>query len=179
MKEVPFYHQLFNDKLKLEIDKGGRRNFVNEELNFLSRLFYNHILQLRSSLGLVNFIIPLRHWYIRNSGMEGPSYIFLNCVYSEMIKYITPFYEKAIEELKKRIKNIEPTFDNDEIINYFNIYPARDGVTGKEVPITFFTIHPAANEEKIHSYIEEILSINDNLIYSWFEENNKTRKSLI
>ncbi len=175
LRVVPFFYELYNNELKSMVDSGNPWVEIVEDLDFKTRLFYNHVLELRLSVGLTNEkIIPLEDWYIRNSGMWEGTYFLYHAIFSELMKYISPYYEEAMGQILKRIKTVEGNFENNEIINYFKLHPLFKDDRKKNVTIHF--VHPLEKSNEFHARIEDELKKINALKISWFSRKNNYKQ---
>jgi len=168
LREVPYFNQLYKDELKSTIDWGDPWTGIGEELDFKTRFFYNHTLELRLSVGLTNQgIFPLDFWYIRNDGVWSSPYELFHGTFSEIMKYISPYYDEAIEKLFKRIRKVKPSFENNEIVNYFKLDPLFEKAPQNVVVVV---PHRWSKDKKFHTLIEDELKKINALKVSWVEK---------
>lgn len=149
--EVPFFHQLYTEKLMPLIDHYDFGSELEDEEDMQSRVFYQHALELRSSVGLTNEkIFPYSYWAIRNEGVFR-SDIMTHTILSELISYIGYYYNQALECLVERLSKVEQNrFDNIIIINYFIKKKIVDG--SRE-----YFFDNAAYQRAFHNNIENAL----------------------
>lgn len=170
-REVPYYYQLFKELVEM-IDWGDAWMMIIEEDDFKTRIFYKHVLQLRLSVGLLNDEIPrIDDWYIRSLAIwEDNPYLF-HGVFSELMSYIKPFYEEAFKKLKKRVKNVELTFENSELISFFEDESAFEEGSDQTPNIGLTTyLDQRFSDNKFHSRFEEMLKNKNSLKYSYFNK---------
>ena len=169
LREVPLFHKMYIE-LEASIDWGDPWCEIDEEMNSQARIFYNHVLELRLSTGLTNEkIFPFEFWLIRNQGLWDDVTLY-HGTFSELMKYIKDFYLEAFSILTQRVKNVDLSFENNEIINYFqtlerktnsNEYPQYSGHS-------FW--HPLANDLNFHKLIEKALEQKGVLKFKWSQK---------
>jgi hypothetical protein len=117
--EVSYFYKMFHEDLKSQMgmDYGS---YIDEQTDFQIRLFFRHLLQLRLRLGLdCRKIPPLELWYRRSAALFNEQSMMCTPVFDEMILYLEPDYQEAIEELRKRTAGAPACFDNCQVINFF------------------------------------------------------------
>jgi|GEM_PF-4645649 len=155
LREIPYFHNMFLDELEPLIDWGDLWCDVDEEYNMKARVFYSHVLSLRTSLGLRNDkIFPFDYWLIRNQGIWNEPHNFFYSTISELLAYIKYYYEEAIEKLKIRLEGAKKCFENYEILNYTKL---SNSVFSKRNNVTAWK-HPLKDDGKFHGMIESSLS---------------------
>lgn len=119
LREVPYFNSVFKE-LKDMIDGGDPWCQIGEEEDAKTRLFYRHVLQLRSSMGLTNLEIPsIDDWYIRSASLWEDDFRLFHSTFSELMLFLKPYYEEAHNILFSRLSSVEPCFENQELINYY------------------------------------------------------------
>lgn len=155
LREIPYFHNMFLEELEPLIDWGDPWCDVDEEYNMKARVFYAHVLSLRTSLGLRNDkIFPLDYWLIRNQGIWDEPQNFFYSTISELLAYIKYYYEEAIDKLKIRLESVEKCFENFEILNYDKLHMS----TFPKNNNTITWHHPLKDNESFHGMIESSLS---------------------
>lgn len=116
LQEVPQFHQFFLD-LRSDVDHHDNSLEMQEEAHGQLRLFYQHVLRLRLDLGLRNEDIPaLADWYARESGTWGGD-VLSWAIFSELMKFISPYYLEAVDRLCERLDRVEFTEENFRVKN--------------------------------------------------------------
>lgn len=163
LREIPFYNKLFKEDLDPLIDWGDAWSEVGDDYNMKVRVFYSHVLELRASLGLRNDkLIPFDYWLIRNQGMCDDPLTFYHGTISELLYYIKHFYNEALAKLRLRLEKVEPSFENNEIVNYFRLDPLMQNSSLHSIVFA----HPWGDKKEFHDFIE--ISLNS-LGYSKFK----------
>ena len=117
-KQIPIFVEIYEELLNWY--DGDPWCALPKESEYQVRLFYNHVFQLRSSLGLKNYtIITIDEWYLRNKLIWDDSFSLNYATFQELFEYIKYFYNEAKEKLAYRLKNIEISFETQEIYNYY------------------------------------------------------------
>lgn len=112
LHEVPQFHQIFSD-LHSDIDHYDDPMDMHEDAHGQLRLFYQHVLRLRLDLGLRNEAIPnLADWYARENGTWGNDDVLSWAIFSELMKFITPYYQEALERLCHRLERVDLIAEN-------------------------------------------------------------------
>lgn len=163
LTEVPHFHRLHKKLLEL-VDWGDKWMPIDDELDTEARLYYKHVIQLRLSVGLTSSIIPLDDFYIRNAEIwDGDRQLF-HGTFSELIQYLAGFYEEALLEVKRRLKDVPLCFENREVINYFRLDPLFNR-SEKLVDIQYHD--PRRKDPSFHAAIEEQLRARKALRACW------------
>lgn len=114
---LPYYHNLFYNKMVENANWADPGTLLSEQDHAETKLFYHHTLQLRLSVGLrIDSVFSFSEWMIRNQGMWGDGVNLCYGTYDELIHYLRPYYEEAIEKIKSRLKRIELNLDYGEIM---------------------------------------------------------------
>lgn len=80
--------------------------------------FYQHLLRLRLDLGLRNDVIPaLSDWYARDAATWNADETLSRAIFSELMKFISPYYEEALKPLSERLEHVELTEENYRVKN--------------------------------------------------------------
>ncbi|MFY0602938.1 MAG: DUF4365 domain-containing protein [Flavobacteriaceae bacterium] len=171
LREIPFFHNMFSKELEPLIDWGDPWCDAGEDYNMKTRVFYSHVLELRLSLGLrSDKILPFDFWLIRNQGIWDEPCELYHGTLSELISYIKYYYEEALVKLKRRLEKVEPSFENNELVNYFNLHPLMQERSNVSVVYS----HPFGNNKKFHELIEsELLKIGYTPKFKWNNESSK------
>lgn len=149
--EVPYFHNMFKTELDGLIGWGDPWCDAGEDENMKIRVFYSHVLELRTSLGLRNdMIISFDQWLIRNDGMWGDPLTFYHGTLSEVLLYIKYYCEEALKKLKLRLEKVELSFETNELVNYF-----RTNLFQEEENYTIVYSHPDKYRESFHRNIEK------------------------
>lgn len=165
--ELPFFHNMYVEVLEPLIDWGDPWCGIGDETFLQVRVFYSHVLELRSSVGLTNEkIVPYELWLIRNQGMWDEVTDLYHGTFSELMSYIGHYYKEAVSKLQQRLNAIEPGFEHNDILHYFKSSSLRD-------EHVIYHYHPYGDEPKFHQYIEAKLK---EVGYSKFKWNNKETK---
>jgi len=116
--EVPYFHGVF-EELRPDVDHYDPGSEMGEDDDGKLRLFYHHVLRLRLHLGFRNDQIPnLADWYAREAATWQSMGILSWTIFSELMKFLTPYYEEAIARLSERLSHVEYTAENCEIKNF-------------------------------------------------------------
>ncbi|HHT9113378.1 MAG: DUF4365 domain-containing protein [Planctomycetes bacterium] len=165
LREVPYFYRIYQD-LNQRVDWGDPWCQISDEDDANVRLFYKHLLQLRSSLGLLNQDIPsLESWYVRSAAMWDDDFLLFHAVFSELIKIIGPKYDEAITELKKKLEKVKENFENQEIINFF-----LELTDEKPSNVTYVYRDERFQSENFHRNMENKLREAGALRFSWFDK---------
>ncbi len=165
LREVPYFYRMYQNFREM-IDWGDPWCQIPDEDDANVRLLYKHLLQLRSSLGLLNIEIPsLEAWYVRSAAIWDDDFLLFHAVFSELMKLVGPKYEEAINELKTRIERVKENFDNQEIINFF-----LDLKGEKSRNVTYVFRDQRFENEVFHKNLEEKLRTIGALKFSWFDK---------
>ena len=79
------------------------------------------MLRLRLDLGLRNDAIPaLADWYAREAATWGGHETLSWATFSELMKFINPYYEEALARLRERLTNLPLTVGNFWAKNLFS-----------------------------------------------------------
>jgi len=117
LQEVPYFRRIFSD-LCSDIDHYDDPGEMFEDEHDRLRLFYQHALRLRLDLGFRNDDIPaLADWYAREAATWDSMDTLSWAIFSELMKFITPYYEEAMTRLRERLDRVEPTEDNYRVKN--------------------------------------------------------------
>jgi hypothetical protein len=128
LHEVPQFYQVFLD-LRRDIDHYDDPMDMHEDEHGQLRLFYQHVLRLRLDLGLRNDAIPnLADWYARESGTWGNDDVLSWAIFSELMKFITPYYQESLERLCHRLERVDLTAEN------FRVKTLVDQLRGQLLP---------------------------------------------
>ena len=168
LREVPYFYRMYQN-FKEMIDWGDPWCQIPDEDDAYVRLFYKHLLQLRSSLGLLNLEIPsLEVWYVRSAAIWNDDFLLFHAVFSELMKFVGPKYDEAINELMTRIERVTENFDNQEVINFFLELKGE-----KERNVTYVYRDQRFESEAFHRNLEEKLQGIGALKYSWFAKKKE------
>lgn len=167
LREVPYFYKIYQNFQEM-IDRGDPWCQISDEDDANVRLFYKHMLQLRSSLGLLNHEIPsLEAWYVRSSAIWDDDFLLFHAVFSELMKLIDPKYDEAVNELKNRIERVKENFENQELINFFL------GMKGdKPHNVTYVYRDARFQSEDFHRSLEDRLRDIGALKFSWFDKKS-------
>ena len=167
LREVPFFCRIYQNFQKMT-DGGDPWCQISYEDDANVRLFYKHLLQLRSSLGLLNQEIPsLEAWYVRSAAIWNDDFLLFHAVFSELMKLIGPKYEEAVNELKTKIERVKENFENQELINFFLELKGE-----KPHNVTYVYRDERFQSEEFHRRLEEKLRDIGALRFSWFDKKN-------
>jgi hypothetical protein len=111
LQEVPQFYQIFSD-LNSDIDHYDDPLDMHDEEHGKLRLFYQHVLRLRLDLGFRNEAIPgLADWYAREQATwQGDTLSW--AIFSELMKFLTPYYKEALDRLCDRLERVGFTEEN-------------------------------------------------------------------
>lgn len=165
LKQIPIFDS-FYDEISENIDGGDPWCGIPTEMEYKTRLFYIFVIQLRSCIGLINSDIPsLDMWYIRNKAIWDDDSSLNYTVFSEVLKFISPYYLEAKDKMINRLKTVELTFETIEIVNY---YKHKYESMNKN---TFYSVGDTRiNSIEFHKVFEKILIEKNALSWSYFKK---------
>lgn len=164
LREVPYFDLIYTE-LKQMIHGGDPWCQIGEDDDFKTRLFYRHVLQLRSSLGLSNVEIPsVDSWYIRSAAIWNDYFQLFHAVFSELMLFIGPYYEEALQKLQDRLEFVEECFENQELINF---YLQKKGGPDN---VTYSFMDERFSDPNFHKEMENKLDRINALRYSYFSK---------
>ncbi|MEO1263192.1 MAG: DUF4365 domain-containing protein, partial [Bacteroidota bacterium] len=169
---LPYFHDLFESRIMDYAGWGDPWCAVEPEDSMVLKLFYFHVLELRSSVGLRNdFIFPFHYWMIRNQGIWEDGVSLFNGTYDEIANYLKPFYEEAIEKIKTRLSKVSTKFEHLELINYFKLHSLLQGNNNVSIDIK----HPSSEDEAFHKMMENALSRVGMKKYKWRKKTDDNK----
>lgn len=167
LKEMPIFES-FYDEIAENIDGGDPWCGIPEEMEYKTRLFYIFVIQLRSCIGLRNTEIPtLDEWYIRNKAIWDDDSLLNYTVFSELLKFIKPYYLEAKEKVINRLKNIDLSFETLEIYNYY-----RHKYENMAQNCDYGVADERINNDEFHKNFEKKLVEKNALSWSYFRKRN-------
>ncbi len=114
LQEVPQFYQIFSD-LRSDIDHYDDPMEMHEDRYGQLRLFYQHVLRLRLDMGLRNDAIPsLADWCARENA-TWQNDVLSWAIFSELMKFMTPYYQEALERLCQRLERVDFTAENSRV----------------------------------------------------------------
>jgi hypothetical protein len=117
--EVPHFYRYFQEIAEIA-GWGDPWSMIGEDLDEKSRLFYNHLIELRLRLGLSCTDLPtIDEWNIRSAATWGDDEFLFWGTFEELYLYVKPFYEEAVDILRKRITQAERRIENQELHRFF------------------------------------------------------------
>lgn len=165
LQQIPIF-ELFYNEIAENIDGGDPWCGIPQEIEYKTRLFYVFVIQLRSCIGLLNTQIPsIDIWYLRNRAIWDEDSSLNYTVFSELLKFITPFYFEAKEKIISRLKNIELTFETTEIVNYY-----KHNYEGMNQNTSYRVGDSRIDNKEFHQAFEKILQEKNALSWSYFRK---------
>ena len=130
LREVPAFHRIFLH-LREGIGFGDPWSMLPDDVDDECRLFYHHVIELRLRMGLSCAHLPsIDEWYLRSTAVWGDERRLFWGTFDELMTYVTPDYEEAIQELRRRTANVEPRFENQELLHFLARLDGRDDPRG-------------------------------------------------
>jgi hypothetical protein len=91
---------------------------IESDLEGKLKLFYKHALQLRIQASLpIKKIVTFEEWFIRNSGIWNSEKITYGTA-AEMLAYIKPYYDEAIEKVKILVETYDGSIRTQDAKNF-------------------------------------------------------------
>lgn len=105
--------------------------------------------------------MPITDWYVRNYAIYQEDEL-MHGTFSEMFLFLKPCYDEAIDELLKRLKQVQPLEDVDGIAAVLEALTPND----KRVAI-IKRLDPRMNDPAFHKAMEDKLREHGALRHQW------------